>query len=286
VKPTRPALSYFGSKWRLAPWIISHFPPHTCYVEPFCGSASLFLRKPPAEFEVINDIDGEVTNFFRVLRNKGDELIRAILATPYSRAEFDEARIPVEDTLERARRYYIQAWQGWSGFGSPWRYQKRHHGGKSVINDWNAVEHLPAIIWRLKKAQIENADALEIVERYDQPRTLFYIDPPYLPETRSKRWRHGGYRYEFDEDCHQQLLARLQEIQGMAIISGYPSELYERQLAHWRRVETRARTTNTANLGTEVIWLSPSVNKRGQLLLIPSHIRAVRTFKSEEVPAL
>ncbi len=272
MKPTRPALRYFGSKWRLAPWIVGHFPPHVCYVEPFCGSGAVFFRKPPAEFEVINDIDGEVINFFHVLRDRGDELIRVILATPYSRAEFDESWIPVEDPLERARRYYVTVWQGWSGFGSAWRYQKSHHGGKSVINDWNAVEHLPAIVWRLKQAQVENADALEIIERYDQPGTLFYLDPPYLSQTRSKRWRHGGYRHEYDEDCHLQLLARLQGIQGMAIISGYPSELYEHQLAHWRRVETKARTNNAARLATEVIWLSPSVNERGQMLLMPREV--------------
>ena len=268
MKPTRPALRYFGSKWRLAPWIISHFPPHTCYVEPFCGSASVFFRKPPAEFEVVNDVYGDVINFFRVLRDRGDELIQAILATPYSREEFDESWFPAEDPLERARRYYIQVWQGWSGFGSAWHYQKSHHGGKSVINDWNAVEHLPAIIWRLKHAQIENADALEVLDRYDQPHTLFYIDPPYLSSTRSLRWKHGGYLHEITEDYHHQLLDKLQEIQGMAIISGYPSEFYKIKLSHWQQVQTKARTTNTSNLATEVLWLSPSTTQKGQPLLI------------------
>lgn len=271
MKVERPALRYFGSKFRLAPWIIGHFPPHPCYVEPFCGTAAVFFRKPPAKFEVINDIDGDMINFFRILRNRSDELIHVIQATPYSRAEFDESWAPVEDPLERARRYYIRAWQGWSGHGSAsaWHYQKCHHGGKSVIKDWNAVEHLPAIIGRLKQAQIENDDALEIIDRYDQPHTLFYLDPPYLSQTRSRRWRHGGYRHEIDEDYHRQLLARLQEIQGMAIISGYPSRLYEQQLAHWRRAETKARTTNAANLATEIIWMSPSVGQRGQPLLMP-----------------
>ena len=144
MSPRRPALRYYGGKWRLAPWIISHFPPHICYVEPFCGAASVFLRKPPAEFEVINDLDGEVVNFFRVLRDRTDELIRAIVATPYSRAEYDEAWQTVEEPLERARRYYIRAWQGWGGGKgsrpSGWRYQLSNNRGKSVIMDWIDVE--------------------------------------------------------------------------------------------------------------------------------------------------
>lgn len=271
TQPTRPALRYYGGKWRLAPRIISHFPPHTCYVEPFCGAASVFLRKPAAEFEVINDTDGEVVNFFEVLREQTAEFIAAILATPYSRQEFDLAWATCDDPLERARRYYIRAWQGWGGGKgtkpSGWRFQHSNNRGKSVIADWNATEHLWAIAWRLKQAFIENDDALAIIERYDQPHTLFYLDPPYLANTRSDRWQDGAYAHEIVEEYHTLLLDRLQQIQGMAIISGYPSELYEGRLGGWQRRECSARTTNTANTKTEVIWLSPSVTQRGQMAL-------------------
>lgn len=273
MKPTRPALKYFGGKWRLAPWIIEHFPPHGCYVEPFCGAASVFLRKSPAEFEVINDIDGDVVNFFQILRDETDNLIRAILTTPFSRAEYELAWEPAEDPLERARRYYVRDQQGWSGGKnarpSGWRYQHSNNRGKSVIKDWNTVEHLYAIVWRLKQAFIENDDALSIIDRYDQPHTLFYLDPPYLADTRSKRWRTNAYRCEIDADYHCRLLDKLQAIRGMAIISGYPSPLYDKRLADWHRVKTTARTTNTSNTATEIIWLSPSTMANGQPLLLP-----------------
>ena len=156
MKLTRPALRYFGGKWRLAPWIIEHFPPHGCYVEPFCGAASVFLRKAPAEFEVINDVDGDVVNFFQVLRDETDSLIHAVFVTPYSRAEYKLAWEPAEDSLERARRYYVRNQQGWSGGKSSrpsaWRYQHSNNRGKSVIKDWNDIDRLSAIVWRLKQA--------------------------------------------------------------------------------------------------------------------------------------
>jgi len=273
MKPTRPALRYFGGKFRLAPWIISHFPYHVCYVEPFCGAASVFLLKAPAEFEVINDIDGNVVNFFRVLRERKEEFIAAILMTPYSREEFDLAWYPATDPLERARRYYIRSWQGWGGKGTVeqhpgWRYQHSNNRGKSVIKDWNATEHLHAITARLKRVMIENDDVLNVIKRYDTPNTLFLLDPPYLPDTRSARWRAASYKHEMTPKQHRQLLDVLLEIEGMAIISGYPSELYEKKLAGWRRVQTTARTTNTSNTKIEVAWVSPAAvkNSRQQLL--------------------
>jgi DNA adenine methylase len=275
MKPTRPALRYFGGKWRLAPWIISHFPQHDCYVEPFCGAASVFLRKSPAQFEVINDIDGDVINFFCVLREQTENLIRIILTTPYSRDEHRIAWEPLTglDPLEQARRYYVRSWQGWGGGQSlrqsGWRYQHSNNRGKSVIKDWNEIEHLWAIAWRLKQAFIENDDALKIIERYDQPHTLFYLDPPYLAHTRTDRWKETAYQHEIDVDYHRALLDKLQAIRGMAIISGYPSTLYEEQLSGWQKLETTARTTNTSKAATETIWLSSAATKRGQGLLWP-----------------
>jgi DNA adenine methylase len=271
VAPSRPALRYFGSKWRLAKWIIGHFPYHECYVEPFCGGASVFFQKTPAEFEVLNDLDGDVVNFFRVLRETPDILIRAIQCTPYSRQEYNFSWQPAGDLsdLERARRYYVRIWQGWGGakFGgiSPaWRFQHSNNRGKSVITDWNQVDHLQAIVGRLKQAFIENDDALAVIRRYDQPHTLFYLDPPYLPDTRTDRWSTCSYQHEVGYEYHCRLLDMLQEIRGMAVISGYPNELYDERLANWQRAQTRARTTNTARQATEVIWISPSVAQSGQ----------------------
>src|SRR5262245_50804810 len=119
--PSRAALRFYGGKWRLAPWIVAHLPPHTCYVEPFGGAASVLLRKPPSRYEVYNDLDGAVVGFFRVLRERPADLIRAIQCTPFARAEVDLACVPVPpevdavDDLERARRLYVRAWQGRHG---------------------------------------------------------------------------------------------------------------------------------------------------------------------------
>ena len=127
-----------------------------------------------------------------------------------------------------------------------------------MIADWNEVDHLWSIVWRLKGAFIENDDAMSIIDRYDQPHTLFYLDPPYLAGTRTERWRFSGYKCEIDEEYHRALLDRLQALQGMAVISGYPSALYEEVLAGWQRFESGSRTTNTSKVATEVIWISPA----------------------------
>ena len=268
---SRSALRYYGGKWRLAPWVISHFPPHGCYVEPFCGAASVALRKAPAELQVIYDLDGEVVNFFRILRERTGVLIYAILATPYSRAEYEDAWETCEDPLERARRYYVRAWQGWGGGkgtkSGGWRFQTANNRGKSVVSDWNQVEHLPAIAQRLKQFFIEQDDALAVISRYDKPGTLFYVDPPYLPETRTERWATGAYQCEIDESYHARLLSVLNGLQGMAIVSGYPSDLYDEKLAGWLRVEKRATTTNSEKVGTEVLWISPRAIQNSQLVL-------------------
>lgn len=119
IAPTRPALRYFGGKWRLAPWIISHFPEHTCYVEPFAGGASVLLRKPESKVEVLNDLDGEVVNFWRVLREQTEAFIRAVELTPFSREEASLAYQVADDPLERARRLFIRSWQQRGGDLAP-----------------------------------------------------------------------------------------------------------------------------------------------------------------------
>jgi len=270
-KLSRPALRYFGGKWRLAPWIISYFPQHEVYIEPCCGGASVFLQKPKAVIEVINDLDSEVVNFFRVLRDYPDDLVRMIQKTPYSRevymAAFGEPRglrylfSPRLRAIERALRYYVRSWQGWGGNkngATSWRRQLSNNRGKSVVRDWTETEHLFAIADRLREAFVEHDDMTTIIERYDKPGTLFYVDPPYLSETRTQRWRFA-YRHEIDEQYHFQLLRMLTEVKGMVALSGYPSRLYDELLSGWERVETVARTTNTSNTVTEVLWLSPSI---------------------------
>jgi DNA adenine methylase len=262
---TRPALRYFGGKFRLASWIAEQFPPHTAYVEPFGGAANVILRKPPSTFEVYNDLDGEVTNFFRILRERSDELIRMIELTPYSREEQQLAFETSEDDLERARRLYIRCWQSHGGgrtqWRTGWRYQVNNTRGKCILQDWNQVDHLWAIVARLKQIQIENDDAFRVIKRFDRDDTLFYLDPPYLPLTRSIRWRKKAYTFEMTDDEHKRLAELLSNIKGMAIISGKPSELYDQMLAGWR-VLRKTVPTDFNSTTVECLWISPNADAR------------------------
>lgn len=276
--PKRPALRYFGGKWRLAPWVLSHFPPHVCYVEPFSGAASVLLRKQPSELEVINDLDGDIVNFFRVLREWPDDLIRAIQLTPYAREEFHRS-YDLENRLvrmitsrsrkhavERARRLYVKSIQSYNGrrkgqYRSGWRFEKNMKRGKRTVDEFNQVGHLWDVADRLKNVQVENDDALRIIERYDTPETLFYLDPPYLAETRSQRWRNKAYMFEMVEEEHVRLADLLRSIQGMAVISGYPSPLYDELYTGWEVRETRARAANLTET-EEKLWISPAVAQK------------------------
>lgn len=263
MKIERPALRYFGGKFRIHPWVISHFPPHTCYCEPYGGAASVLLCKQPSQFEFYNDLDGELVNFFRVLRNRGDELIRQIELTPYSREEQELAYLPTGDELERARKFYVRSWQTIVGtehqrYSSGWRslYQNRHG---DVIAEWNNTSHLTAIIWRLKQVQIENRPALELIQRIDTQETLFFLDPPYVKSARSKKHR-DAYKYEMNDADHQALAEVVHSLKGMIVVAGYDSSLYQRLYSSFQQVKKKT-TKNFGGSAIECLWLSPTVTK-------------------------
>jgi DNA adenine methylase len=263
----RPALRYFGGKWRLADWIISHFPPHTCYVEPFAGAASVLIRKETSYAEVYNDLNGMAVNFFKVLRERPDDLVRAIALTPYSRAEYLQASIVTDDALENARRFAAWCWMGRGRGGvvelGGWRFMRADSRAQTPCDDWNNMAHLYEIAARFKRVQIESSDALDCIRRYDTPKTLFYVDPPYVQETRSGRWRTSSYVHEMDDAAHRELASALHAVQGMVILSGYPSPLYDELYKDWLRVETTARTDALVSNRerTEVLWISPNTVK-------------------------
>jgi DNA adenine methylase len=268
MKIRHPALRYFGGKWRLAAWIISHFPAHTCYVEPFGGAMSVLLQKAPATFDIYNDLDGEVVNFFSVLRDHTEDLVRAIQLTPFSRAELERAYQPCTNDLEQARRLYIRSYQSIGGprtqWRTGWRFQKTDSRGKRSIDDWKDQSHLYAVAQRLRGIYLECDDFANILERYDTPGTLFYLDPPYVQHTRSKRWHRTSYTHELSDKDHQHLADLLKDIKGMALVSGYPSQLYDELYAGWRRVQTQARTNSGlkgAKLATECLWISPNCER-------------------------
>lgn len=261
--PVRPPLRYYGSKWRLAPWIISFFPPHRLYVEPFAGGAAVLLRKPESELEVYNDADGQIVNFFRVLRERPDDLQAALDLTPFAWAEHDDAlRHPdAGDDLEQARRLYVRSWQSRGGargdMRAGWRRAVDVTHTARAVEEWTRPDRLHAVAARLRRVQFECDDALAVIRRYDQPDALFYVDPPYLAATRG-RWKDKGYAVEMTEADHVALAATLHSIRGAALITHYLCPLYLDLYADWQ-LHTAQTTTDGGYARTEGLWLSPRV---------------------------
>lgn len=265
---TRPAIRYHGGKFRLAPWVLQHFPPHQCYVEPFGGAAGVLLQKPRAYGEVYNDLDAEMTNFFRVLRDPATraQLLEALTLTPYSRAEFEEAWEPADCPVERARRTAVRAEMGFGSAGATkgstgFRTDTRRTYG-TAQHVWVAFpDKLAAVGQRFAGVLIEERPAIEVMAQHDGASTLHFVDPPYLPETRTRGGGGGRYyRHEMSVEQHQELLAAVRDLQGMVVLCGYPSALYDAELPDWTRRTTSARISSGRGtaLRTEVLWLNPA----------------------------
>ena len=254
--PTRPALRWHGGKWRLAPWILQHFPRHRTYVEPFGGGASVLLRKDRSYAEVYNDLDDEVVGLFRVLRDPplAHRLADLLALTPFARAEFQDSYAIADDPVERSRRLIARSFMG---FGSN-AHASQHKGHRSTgfranssrngttpARDWaNYPPQVPMLCDRLRGVVIECRDAREVMAKHDQPETLHYVDPPYLPETRAQGNRYDlawrMYRHELSREDHAELLQFLRALTGMVVLSGYPDDLYDQALPDWHRVERTA----------------------------------------------
>lgn len=255
-----PLLKYTGSKWALAEWIISMFPPHAVYVEPFAGGASVFFRKHRSSLEVLNDLDGELVNFFRVLRSRRDELLEQIQLTPWAQEEYGLALQPApeDDHLERARRFYVGVWQSFGGtiiYRSGFRRQKTDKGWASITDNWRRMDGLMDAADRLKDAVLDHRPAVDVIRYYDQPNALFYVDPPYVLSSRSQGGRKR-YRFEMVDSDHRELAEVLHTVKGHVILSGYASELYTELYGDWKQLE-KSSTTNGNYQSTEVLWLSP-----------------------------
>jgi DNA adenine methylase len=264
VKPRSPAIRYYGGKWRLAPWIISHFPQHETYVEPCGGAASVLIRKPPVDTEVYNDLDSNVYNYFLVLRDKQEELVNKLMLTPWSREELAfciNNLSNTDDPIEKARRFWvvlqmsIKASLGEARV-SDFRTTKRMSGKLSGLNKDAVTKNLLAVSKRLVGVQIENTDAFALIEKFASvPKCLIYFDPPYVPDTRVHTKR---YAYEWPQELHKRAADLLKEHTGYVVVSGYPSELYEQLYENdgWVRVDKLADTMGQTKR-TECLWLSP-----------------------------
>lgn len=271
LAPTRPVLRWHGGKWRLAPWIISHMPPHKVYVEPFGGAASVLFRKPRVYGEVYNDLDDEVVTLFQVLRvpEQAERLLRDLVLTPFARSEFRRAYEPCDDPVERARRLIVRSYMGFGsnahasqakGHRSTGFRANSNRSGSTPAQDWaNYPPCLEALIGRLAGVVVENRPAAEVMAQHDGPDTLFYVDPPYLPELRAPsnkydlRWRM--YRHELTRDDHAELLTLLLDLDGMVLLSGYADPLYDERLAAWGRVE-KETYADGARKRTEILWIN------------------------------
>lgn len=250
----KQVLKYPGAKSRLADWIVGNMPKHDVYLEPYAGSLSVLLSKPRCHIETVNDLHGEVVNFFRVLRDKPDELKQLIKYTPYSRKEYDLAYQECETDIERARRFCVRCWQGF-------RCANLYHNGfksgqqKNSPNPAMAWKMLPETVTqaaeRLQGVQIENLPAIELIKRYDTPDVFIYADPPYLHDTRKKYL----YKHEMSNDEHIEMLEILKRHPGPVMISGYESELYNDFLSDWRTLRKETRAEGGVKR-TEVLWIN------------------------------
>lgn len=258
----RPPVPYFGGKITLAPQIAALFPPHEHYVEPYGGSLAVLLAKPRSAMETVNDLDGALMAFWRVLRDRPAELTRACALTPHCRAEHQAAYdIDACDELETARRVFVQLTQGRAGTRrrTGWRHYVDPAGSSASMPsylDGYAGRILPAAE-RLAGVSLESRPALDLVGQYgDQPDVLLYVDPPYLGTTRGRSW--DGYVQEMrGAPEHGELAAALNTARAAVVLSGYPSDLYDRELyADWHRHEMPASTGQGGTWAnrTEVLW--------------------------------
>lgn len=261
----RPALRWHGGKWRLAPWIISHFPRHRVYVEPFGGAASVLLRKRRSHGEVYNDLDQDTVGLFRLLRDPAGaaELIRRLELTPFARDEFDEAYEAAPDPVERARRFIVRSFMGFGADGvredlTTGFRSNANRNGTTPAQDWaNYPPALAAIVERIAGVVIENRDAQACMLQHDERDALHYVDPPYLPETRQMDHRGHGYRHELTTEQHVELLRYLRAVEGMVVLSGYPAPLYDELLPDWQRRDV-AGFADGGRARTECLWLNPA----------------------------
>lgn len=249
-------LKYPGSKTRIADWITSYIPEHGVYLEPFFGGGAVFFNKPPARIETINDINSEVYNYFKVLRDNPDELIHALSLTPYSREEYNSSYIcnNNDSDVERARKFAIRCCQG---FGAANRYKNgfRSSIGKlspRTTSFWNAFpEVLQKASLRLKEAQIENQDALTLIQRYNKEEVFIYADPPYPLATR----KNYLYDKELSDDEHIQLLELIKAHKGKVMISSYDNALYNDLLSGWHKEYKNTIAENSVKR-VEVIYMN------------------------------
>lgn len=267
----RPLSRWHGGKWKLAPQLLEHFPPHDVYVEPFAGPASVLLRKSRVKTEVYTDLDENLYELFSILQDdeQAKELCRRCELTLFSRKEFNQSYEYSSNKIERARRFIVRSF---FGFGSKCCTTEKQNGLRcfrynknSPAVDWTRYPPvLAAISQRMRGVAIEASSALNVIERFDRPNTLFYLDPPYPHESRNLKM--GQYHHEMNDTGHEKLARKLQTIKGMAIISGCDTDLYRRLYAGWQ-IKSKTHYADMASKRKECIRISPRAVLKNQLRL-------------------
>jgi DNA adenine methylase len=259
------AFGWYGGKFSHLDWLLPLLPDCWHYCEPFGGSAAVLLNRKPSPAETYNDLDGEVVNFFWVLREQKEALIEAIGLTPFSREEFYHACTPATEEisrLERARRFFVRARQVRTGLAQTaslgrWANCKEtsRAGMSGAVSRWlGSVQTLPAIAERLLRVQIENRPALQVIDLYDSHQTLFYCDPPYAHETRGDSKAYG---FEMTNDQHKEFAEKLRSLKGKAAVSGYDGWLYEKLFRGWRRIAAPVKQCHSIKKDRqEVLWVN------------------------------
>lgn len=262
MRKMKTVLKYPGAKNRIADWICGYIPPHKVYLEPYFGSGAVFFNKEPARIETLNDLDGNVVNYFKIVRERAQELAAQLNMTPFSRDEYYRACeiLPEDSEMERARKFAVRCWQG---FGCSNLYRNGFRSSQQstspyTTKEWrNLPERLIAAGERLKNAQIENLPAVELIKRYDTADVFLYVDPPYLHGTR----KNYLYRYEMEDGEHVELLKLLAEHPGKVLLSGYENDLYNDMLPGWKKVHKKTQ----AEAGiprVETLWMNYEIGQQ------------------------
>lgn len=296
AKPVRAPFGYYGAKQRLARRIVETLPPHSAWVEGFCGSAALTLAKKPVPIEVINDRDGQIVNLFEQLRNNTEALCRAVALTPYARKEFEFAREPEEglEPLEQARRFLVatmmtvNATIGSPSCGFSFSQSYAREGKEARVNRWyNLPERLEKVVERLRGVRVENRDACELLKMFaDRPATLMYLDPPYYTK------RDHGYVIDAnDRQFHLDLLNECQKAKCMLLISGYRNDLYDEILTSekgWTNLAIKTHTRDTTGKDyprIEVLWMNAPFRKAKEDGKVPIRLKKEEKKQNKVNPA-
>ena len=249
-------LRYPGSKWNLADRIIELLPEHKTYLEPYFGSGAVLFTKQPSAIETINDLNDDVVNLFQVIQQEPEALAEKIFLTPYSRKVFDKAwEIRPENEIDKALHFIIRSVMS-HGFRptikTGWKNDVNGREKAYAVKHWNDLpEVIQEMTLRLKQVQIECQPAIKLIERYSREDVSMYIDPPYVLSTRTRK----QYSVEMDDRDHEELLEMLNQSKANILLSGYGSDLYNKRLTNWEKVEFSA----TAEKGlprTEVLWMN------------------------------